>query len=79
MKLWGHCRVDGVGRPEFDFHTVVNDRLVGGARRHESLPAQTTWDFERDRGAGLATTWLLERDRGAGLARRRTRATRSIL
>ena len=45
----------------------VNDRLVGGARRHESLPAQTTWDFGR-------ATWLLERDRGAGLARRRTRA-----
>ena len=45
----------------------MNDRLVGGERRHESLPAQTTWDFGR-------ATWLLERDRGAGLARRRTRA-----
>ena len=33
---------------------LVKDRLVGGARRHESLPAQTTWDFEREGGAGLA-------------------------
>ena len=42
---------------------LVNYRLVGGARRHESLPAQTTW--------------LLERDTGVGLARRRTRAARA--